>query len=123
MRRIFRDFATGISPRRIAMASNKEGVPGPLGRMWGGTTIRGHVSRGTGLINNELYVGRLIWNRQRYIKDPSTGKRVSRLNPREDWITTEVPELRGDRRGGSLTPAASAERWREICMPPCSRAP
>lgn len=52
------------------------------------------MSRGTGLFNNELYVGRLVWNRQRYIKDPSTGKRVSRLNPREDWITTEVPELR-----------------------------
>src|ERR1019366_6867062 len=28
------------------------------------------------------------------IKDPATGKRVSRLNPREKWITTEVPELR-----------------------------
>ena len=94
VRRIFRDFAAGTSPRRIAMALNKEGVPGPLGRTWGDTTIRGHVSRGTGLINNELYVGRLVWNRQRYIKDPSTGKRVSRLNPREDWITTEVPELR-----------------------------
>ena len=94
VRRIFREFAAGTSPRRIAMALNKEGVPGPLGRTWGDTTIRGHVSRGTGLVNNELYVGRLVWNRQRYIKDPSTGKRVSRLNPREDWITTEVPELR-----------------------------
>jgi site-specific DNA recombinase len=28
------------------------------------------------------------------VKDPATGKRVSRLNPREKWITTEVPELR-----------------------------
>src|SRR5260370_41186492 len=27
------------------------------------------------------------------MKDPATGKRVSRLNPREKWITTEVPEL------------------------------
>ena len=93
VRRIFREFAAGTSPRRIAMALNKEGVPGPLGRTWGDTTIRGHVSRGTGLINNELYIGRLVWNRQRYIKDPSTGKR-GRFNPREDWITTEVPELR-----------------------------
>jgi hypothetical protein len=30
---------------------------------------------GTGLLNNELYVGTLVWNRQRFIKDPTTGKR------------------------------------------------
>ena len=56
--------------------------------------LRGHAARGTGLINNELYIGKLVWNRLRYIKDPTTGKRVSRINPREKWITTEVPELR-----------------------------
>ena len=56
--------------------------------------MRGHAARGTGLINNELYIGKLVWNRLRYIKDPATGKRVSRINPREKWISTEVPELR-----------------------------
>src|ERR1700688_331489 len=58
------------------------------------STIRGHVKRGTGLINNELYVGRLVWNRQRYVKDPSTGRRVSRMNAESEWIVAEVPELR-----------------------------
>ena len=48
----------------------------------------------TGVLNNELYIGRLVWNRLRYIKDPATGKRVSRINPPEDWITADVPELR-----------------------------
>jgi site-specific DNA recombinase len=52
------------------------------------------VRRGTGIINNEHYIGRLVWNRQRYVKDPSTGKRVSRLNPETEWIVTEVPALR-----------------------------
>jgi site-specific DNA recombinase len=28
------------------------------------------------------------------VKDPDTGKRQSRLNPPEEWITTEVPDLR-----------------------------
>jgi site-specific DNA recombinase len=50
--------------------------------------------RGTGILNNELYVGRLIWNRLRDIKNPDTGRRVSRLNPRSEWIIKEVPELR-----------------------------
>ena len=94
VRRVFREFAAGIGPRKIARALNEEGIPGPKGKPWGDTTIRGHVKRGTGIINNELYIGRLIWNRLRYIKDPSTGKRVSRLNPENEWLIREVPELR-----------------------------
>jgi hypothetical protein len=35
-----------------------------------------------------------VWNRLRYVKDPVTGKRVSRSNPASDWVTTSVPELR-----------------------------
>ncbi len=35
-----------------------------------------------------------MWNRLRYVKDPSTGKRVSRQNDASEWITTEVRELR-----------------------------
>src|SRR5712692_1846698 len=93
-RRILREFASGISPRTIAKNLNAEGVAGPDGNLWNDSTIRGHVKRGTGLINNELYVGRLVWNRQRYVKDPSTGRRVSRMNAESEWIITEVPELR-----------------------------
>jgi len=93
-RRIFREFASGISPRMIARKLNAEAIAGPDGKLWNDTTIRGHVKRGTGIINNELYVGRLVWNRQRYVKDPSTGRRVSRMNAESEWILAEVPELR-----------------------------
>ena len=41
-----------------------------------------------------VFCGRIVWNRQRFIKDPDTGKRVSRPNPEEEWITRDVPELR-----------------------------
>ncbi|WP_265518719.1 recombinase family protein [Nitratireductor luteus] len=92
--RIFREFASGKSPRAIAVDLNKESVPGPLGRAWGDTSIRGHVCRGTGILNNELYAGVLVWNRQRFLKDPATGKRVARRNPESQWIRTEVPHLR-----------------------------
>jgi site-specific DNA recombinase len=93
VRRIFRAFAAGKSPKAIAVELNREGIPGPLGRAWGDTSIRGHVSRGTGILNNELYAGVLVWNRQRYVKDPATGRRVSRPNPTSQWIRTEVPHL------------------------------
>ena len=94
VRRIFHEFAIGHPPRRIALKLNSEIVPGPLGRSWGDTTIRGHVIRGTGVLNNELYVGRLILNRQRYLKDQDTGRRVSRRNAESDWVVVEVLELR-----------------------------
>ena len=94
VRRVFRDFASSVSPLTIARRLNAEKIPCPSGKLWTDSTIRGQVKRGTGLINNALYVGRLVWNRLRYVKNPETGKRVSRINPKEEWITTEVPELR-----------------------------
>jgi site-specific DNA recombinase len=92
--RIFEDFVAGVSPKAIVKRLNAERVPGPAGNTWGPSTIHGHAGRGTGILNNELYIGRLIWNRQRYIKDPDTGRRVSRRNPPEAWVVTPVPALR-----------------------------
>jgi site-specific DNA recombinase len=94
VRCIFREFAVGKSPRAIATDLNRDGLPGPFGHTRGDTTIRGHACRGNGIVNNELYAGVLVWNRQRFIKDPNTGKRVSRPNPEVKWIRTEVLELR-----------------------------
>ena len=94
VQRIFQEFAAGKSPRAIAIDLNREGIPGPGGRSWSQGTIRGHACRGNGVINNELYIGRLVWNRQRFLKDPNTGKRVSRPNPAAEWIRTDVPGLR-----------------------------
>ena len=92
--RIFRDYAAGMPPRQIAATLNAEGIPGPGGRLWGDTTIRGQVDRGTGILNNTLYIGQLTWNACSYVKNPSTGKRVARVNPVEQREITAVPELR-----------------------------
>ena len=81
-------------PRNIAHRLNAEGIAGPRGTGWGPSTIHGSVKRRNGILNNELYIGRIVWNRQRFIKDPDTGKRVSRPNPEEEWITRDVPKLR-----------------------------
>ena len=92
--RIFTQFSHGESPRAIARLLNAEGILGPGGRAWGDTTIRGHHERGTGILRNELYIGRLVWNRLRYVKDPVSGKRRSRLNPPSEWLVEDVPDLR-----------------------------
>ena len=96
--RIFTEYASGRSARAIAAALNDEGIASPdSGKgagTWGPSTISGNWKRGTGILNNELYIGRLVWNRQRFVKDPVTQKRQARPNPPEDWIIEEVPDLR-----------------------------
>jgi DNA invertase Pin-like site-specific DNA recombinase len=94
VRRIFREFAAGKSPRRIAFALNAEAIQAPGGAGWGASTINGNAARGTGILNNELYIGRLVWNRLRYIKDPRTGKRISRLNAESDQVIHDAAALR-----------------------------
>ena len=94
VRRIFEDYANGASPRAIAATLNAEGFPGPRGRDWIDTTIRGQVERGTGILNNELYTGRLVWNRCSYVRDPSTRKRLARMNPKGEWEESTDETLR-----------------------------
>jgi hypothetical protein len=36
----------------------------------------------------------IVGSKLRYIKDPETGRRVSRLSQREQWVITDVPEMR-----------------------------
>ncbi len=92
--RIFLEYVSGKSARKIAAGLNKDGIPSPRGGEWNASTIHGSRQRRNGILNNEMYVGQLVWNRQRFVKDPDTGKRQSRLNPKQEWVTTDVPELR-----------------------------
>ncbi len=52
VRRIFAAFATGSSPRAIALRLNAEHIPGPHASAWGPSTIYGNWRRGNGLLNN-----------------------------------------------------------------------
>jgi site-specific DNA recombinase len=94
VRRIFRGYSVGKSGQRIAIELNKDGIAAPSGGDWGFSTINGNVKRGNGILNNEMYIGKLVWNRQRFIKDPDSGKRQARPNPESEWIVQDVPELR-----------------------------
>ena len=94
VRGIFRDYAAGVSPRQIALRLNQRGIPAPRCGAWGASTINGNRARGTGILNNELYVGRSVWNRLHYGKDPETGRRRSFANAAGAVITVPVPEHR-----------------------------
>jgi DNA invertase Pin-like site-specific DNA recombinase len=94
VRRIFKEYAEGIAPRQIASRLNRERIPSPRGGEWNASTINGSRTRKNGILNNELYRGWITYNRQRFVKDPETGKRVARLNPESEWVAKHVPALR-----------------------------
>ena len=92
IRWIFNEYVDGRTPRDIARDLNRDNVPSPRGTKWNASTINGNMQRGTGILQNELYDGRLVWNKVRMVKNPDTGHRVSRPNPKEEWQSVEVPE-------------------------------
>jgi site-specific DNA recombinase len=94
VRRILTEFAEGISPKKIVDQLNQDGIPSPSGRAWRQNTVFGNRKRGTGILNNELYIGVRVWDRLEYRRHPQTQKRVSRLRPEEEWVRVEVPDLR-----------------------------
>ena len=102
--RIFQMYADGMSPRAIAEQLNAEGVPSPGSTWnrkarrksgWSMTAIAGDPKRGVGVLNNELYRGRLIWNRSRWLRSAAdSSKRKCVPNPESEWIVYDDPSLR-----------------------------
>lgn len=59
VRRIFRMYVAGRSALQIADTLNAEGIKGPAGKPWREVAIRGNRAKGTGILYNPTYVGRL----------------------------------------------------------------
>ncbi len=99
VQRIFDLYDTGYSPKTIAHILNDERVPPPRparGRRimgWTWTTINGSPKKATGILNNPVYVGRVVWNRSQKVRDPDTGRRIMRPRPEQEWLSAEVPKL------------------------------
>lgn len=122
VRRVFEEFVGGRTPRDIAYGLNRDGIASPRGSSWNASTINGNPQRRTGILHNELYVGRLVWNRVRMIKDPDTGKRISRLNPKAVWQSADVPELAIISRG-LFDSAQERKEARSVSHPSHQRRP
>jgi hypothetical protein len=115
VRRVFREYLAGKSPLAIVAALNGDDIKGPRGGQWTSSTINGSPKRANGIISNRLYVGELVYNRQRFVKDPESGKRRSKLNPEAEWLVQPVPELAIVDR--ATFDAAQARRAAASCGP------
>ena len=94
VRGIFEQYVAGASCQRIASELNHRHAPSPRGSSWCVSAIYGSPAKGTGILNNELYAGRYIWNRSQWIKDPDTGVRTRIDRARTDWCIMDRPDLR-----------------------------
>lgn len=102
VRWIFQQYVAGVSCQRIASELNELQVPAPGARRrkieratWCVSAIYGCPLKGSGIINNEIYVGRYIWNRSKWSRDPDPPrKRVRFERPRSEWKIEERPDLR-----------------------------
>lgn len=125
VREIYRRFATGDTIAAIVNNLNERAIPSPRNSTWARSAIYGHAAKGTGILNNQIYQGRYIWNRSRWEKDPDTGRRRRIERPREEWMIQEMPELRiidaelwdavqdmRDRRGNPAVSAGIQRAWR-----------
>jgi len=76
VQRIYRAFADGASAHRIARDLNEDGIPAPRGGTWDGRTIRGNADRQEGILNNPIYIGRVLLFRTTHQIHPETENRV-----------------------------------------------
>ena len=51
------------------------------------------MKTGTGILNNQLYIGCYIWNRSEWVKNPDTGKRKRIQRPESEWSIVELKDL------------------------------
>ena len=91
--RIYEEYDIGRSPREIIKRLVADGIPGPRGKRWGLSTLLGNAKRLNGILCNPLYKGELVFNRQRKVKNPETGRSKMVPNPPEKWQRYEHPDL------------------------------
>jgi site-specific DNA recombinase len=111
IRRIFERRAAGWSGKRIAQELNAQMIPAPGAAWkrnnsarspkrtdgeWVRTAIIGDVRRGTGILNNPVYKGDVVWGRSRWIRSPrdSAIRRCEVVEDADDLVTHHIERLR-----------------------------
>lgn len=82
VRNIFQWYADGYSYRWIASELNRQAIASSRGKSWAISAIKV-------ILENEMYAGKLIWNRRQWSKHPETGRRTYKERPQSEWIVTK----------------------------------
>jgi DNA invertase Pin-like site-specific DNA recombinase len=79
--RIFTMYANAGGYKKIVLALNREGIPGPRGGSWDTSTVRE-------ILKNPIYRGARVYGRNQKIRTEK-GTRSKRAKPPESWTTKE----------------------------------
>lgn len=111
VREVFQRAADGETLKGIASDLNRRGIPSPGADWKQRASPRGKwlVSALHALLQNERYIGRLVWNRSQWVKDPDTGKRTRHERPESEWIV-QACEPMVDRETWDLVQARFSSR-------------
>lgn len=95
VREVFQRCAEGETLKAIVSDLNRRGIPSPGASWKQRASPRGKwlVSALHSLLQNERYIGRLVWNKSQWVKDPDTGKRTRHERPQSEWIVQECEPL------------------------------
>jgi hypothetical protein len=87
IRRIFEQHVAGVSSKQMAKTLNREGVRAVRRERCGARArSTATLSAASGCWTTSSTSRALVWNRQRFVKDPDTGKRLARLNPPSECV-------------------------------------
>src|SRR3546814_7727525 len=79
------ECAVGQSARAIAARLNEDRIPGPRGGVWRQSTIQGDRQRANGMLQNRIYIGKLVHDRTEKVLNPMTRKHLIRPMDRANW--------------------------------------
>jgi DNA invertase Pin-like site-specific DNA recombinase len=130
VRQIFEWRAAGWSGKRIAQELNVRQVQAPGAAWkrnqdvrsqkrtdgeWVRSAIIGDIRRGTGILNNPVYKGEVVWGRSRWIRSPrdSTIRRCEVVEDPDELVTQRIERLR----------IVSDELWNAVHIIQSARTP
>ena len=93
---IFSMYADGYGQRNICQKLNEQGIepPGKTRQLSRGMTRPSWCPNAIrNILQNPKYIGDWTWNKFQWMRKHSTGKRVRRPRPKEDWIEHKNPDL------------------------------
>ena len=82
VREVFNALPTATGVRMIVHELNARGITSARGGTWAVSALQGSSAKGLGMLNNQLYIGRVVWNKRQWLKDPDTGAAALRLSGR-----------------------------------------
>jgi DNA invertase Pin-like site-specific DNA recombinase len=130
VRQLFEWRAAGWSGKRIALELNGRQIPAPGAAWkrnqdvrsqkrtdgeWVRSAIIGDIRRGTGILNNPVYKGEVVWGRSRWVRSPrdSAIRRCEVVEDAAELVTQRIDRLR----------IVSDELWNAVHIVQSARTP